>query len=325
MPEVSLDQPIVLDLLDTKSPALSATSDMPVIETKPDATPAKEAVPAPTEEVEAPAAADEAKTDEQSADIKQPESTSASDDADPKKPAKGVQKRLDELVAQREEAKRQVEAERAEKLRLMAMLEARDTPKKAEPDVTEPVKPRREDYADPEHYTEAFVNYAAEFATWKVTREFEAKQRVEHEARQQASIVEQQEAVRKTYAGRVEKFKEEHADYTAVAESPDVKISIPMAHAITASDNGPQLAYHLGKNPAEADRIASLPPAMQLMELGKLEAKLTAKPVIPVSAAPAPIKPITPAKGSTDTPLEELSMEAYAAARKKQQADARRH
>ncbi len=324
MPEVSLDQPIVLDLLDTKSPALSATSDMPVIETKPDATPAKEAS-APTEEVEAPAAPDKGTTDEQSADIKQPESTSASDEDEPKKQSKGVQKRLDELVQQREEAKRQVEAERAEKLRLMAMLEARDTPKQAEPDATEPVKPRREDYADPEHYTEAYVNYAAEFATWKVTREFEAKQRVEQEARQQASIAEQQETVRTAYAGRVEKFKESHPDYDAVARADDVKISIPVAHAIVSSDNGPQLAYHLGKNPAEADRIASLPPAMQLMELGKLEARLTAPTAKPVSAAPAPIKPITPAKGSPDTPLEELSMEQYAAARKKQQADARRH
>jgi hypothetical protein len=32
-------KPITLDLLDTKAPALSATSDMPVIETKPDASP----------------------------------------------------------------------------------------------------------------------------------------------------------------------------------------------------------------------------------------------------------------------------------------------
>jgi hypothetical protein len=47
-----------------------------------------------------------------------------------------------------------------------------------------------------------------------------------------------------------------------------------MAEAITESSVGPQVAYELGKNPAEAARIASLPPMRQIAEIGQLEARL---------------------------------------------------
>jgi hypothetical protein len=66
-----------------------------------------------------------------------------------------------------------------------------------------------------------------------------------------------------------------------------------MAATIQESDMGPDIAYYLGKNTAEADRIARLSPFLQAKELGKLEAKLAATVTPPKpSAAPAPISPI---------------------------------
>jgi len=70
MPDVVIEKPITLDLLPQKAPALSATSDIPVIETKPDASPdpnpaaekPKAEVPPTTDKVE-PAAPEKAKPD----------------------------------------------------------------------------------------------------------------------------------------------------------------------------------------------------------------------------------------------------------------------
>jgi hypothetical protein len=51
-----------------------------------------------------------------------------------------------------------------------------------------------------------------------------------------------------------------------------------MAETIKSSDIGPDLAYWLGSNPKEADRISRLSPLLQAREIGKIEAKITADP-----------------------------------------------
>ena len=322
MPDVSIESPITLDLLDTSAPALSATSDMPQVETKPDSVAAamgKESKPAKAEDDVKPAAADEAKTvEDESADLEkdgEPESTSASDE--PKK-AKGVQKRLDELTKQREEAKREAEMERAEKNRILALLEER---KAAPAPENQPAKPNRSEYDSDDAYADAQITYAGEYAAWKVKAEFAAQQKEMQEKQQRDYIESENRKIHTRYAERAEKAKEKYSDYQSVAESPDVHISIPMAHAIAHSEQGPEIAYFLGKNPTEAERIAKLSPPVQLMELGLILGKLNKPPEAkPVSAAPAPIKPI---KGSGDTAQkspDEMSMEEYAAMRRKQMA-----
>ena len=78
-----------------------------------------------------------------------------------------------------------------------------------------------------------------------------------------------------------------------------------MAETIRASDIGPEIAYHLGSNPKEAERIARLSPYLQAKEIGRIEAKLAdAPPVKKTSSAPAPIRPVTArasTSGVTDT------------------------
>jgi hypothetical protein len=67
-----------------------------------------------------------------------------------------------------------------------------------------------------------------------------------------------------------------------------------MAETIKASDLGPDLAYWLGSNPKEADRISRLSPLAQAKEIGKIEAKLSNDPPVKrTTSAPAPISPVT--------------------------------
>jgi hypothetical protein len=47
-----------------------------------------------------------------------------------------------------------------------------------------------------------------------------------------------------------------------------------MAEVIADSEDGPAVAYYLGKNPEAAAAIAQLPPSAAARELGKLEARL---------------------------------------------------
>ena len=73
-----------------------------------------------------------------------------------------------------------------------------------------------------------------------------------------------------------------------------------MAETIRESDLGPELAYHLGTNPKEAERISKLAPFLQAKEIGRIEAKLAdAPPVKKTSSAPAPISPVSARKSSS--------------------------
>jgi hypothetical protein len=121
------------------------------------------------------------------------------------------------------------------------------------------------------------------------------------QARQNAELLE-------TYHDREEDARAKYDDFEQVAYNPRLTVTDAMAQAIQAADNGPDIAYHLGSNPKEAERIARLSPLLQAREIGKIEAKLdSAPPVIKqTTRAPQPINPVAsrgsnaPAYDTTD-------------------------
>jgi len=120
------------------------------------------------------------------------------------------------------------------------------------------------------------------------------------EARQQSAILE-------TYHEKEEEARSKYDDFEQVAYNPKLPITNVMAQTIQASDIGPEVAYYLGANPKEADRISRLAPFVQAKEIGRIEAKLaTDPPVKRTTSAPAPISPVTarstgsPAYDTTD-------------------------
>jgi hypothetical protein len=100
-----------------------------------------------------------------------------------------------------------------------------------------------------------------------------------------------------------------------------------MAETIKASDIGPDLAYWLGSNPKEADRISRLSPLLQAREIGKIEAKLSFDPPKKkTTSAPEPIRPVgarTANPGVIDTTdpraTQTLSTSDWIAAERKRQ------
>jgi len=104
----------------------------------------------------------------------------------------------------------------------------------------------------------------------------------------------QQSAILESYHDKEEEARTKYDDFEQVAYNPNLPITDVMAQTIQASDIGPDMAYHLGANPKEAERISRLSPFLQAKEIGKLEAKLAAEPPTKkTSSAPTPISPVT--------------------------------
>jgi hypothetical protein len=123
----------------------------------------------------------------------------------------------------------------------------------------------------------------------------------------QREAAKQQSQVLESYHEKEEEARSKYEDFEQVAYNPKLPITNVMAEAIQSSEIGPELAYHLGTNPKEAERISKLTPLGQAKEIGRIEAKLAASPPVKrTSSAPAPISPVTarstgsPAYDTTD-------------------------
>lgn len=128
----------------------------------------------------------------------------------------------------------------------------------------------------------------------------EADKLVQHREAQK-----QQAEIMESYHDKEDEVRAKYDDFDQVAYNPKLPITDVMAETIRASEIGPELAYHLGSNPKEADRIAKLTPFLQAKEIGRIEAKLVAEPPVKkTSSAPDPIRPVTARatnSGVTDT------------------------
>lgn len=244
--------------------------------------------------VETPAAPEAEKAGEVE---KKAESTPATGDTPAERPKKsgGFQKRIDRLTRQVYEQQAQIQ-----------LLSVGKTP----PDDKEP---RRDDFEDLESFNRALAKHIAT-QTVKETIESEKKTQREATARQdQAKRAE-------TWENHVEGVSDKYDDGADVVEHfmQGVELSNIALEAIIESDLGGELAYFLGKNEKEAERISKLNPARQASEIGKLEAKLASQPTKKASSAPAPINPVS-GKGGGDAGLsDELSTSEWIKRRSKE-------
>lgn len=133
---------------------------------------------------------------------------------------------------------------------------------------------------------------------------------------------------RSAFATRESSFAKNVEDYHEVAHNAALPITAAMAEVIAESEEGPALAYYLGKNLDKADEIARLSPLVAARELGRLEMKLVSereKAQAPkVSKAPPPAPKL---EGSGDSALEkepsQMTDTEYAKWRKRQIAQRR--
>jgi hypothetical protein len=113
------------------------------------------------------------------------------------------------------------------------------------------------------------------------------------ELRRQSEVVEQ-------YHEREESARAKYDDFDQVAYNPQLRITQTMAQTIQLSEMGADVAYYLGTNPKEAERIAKLQPFLQAKEIGKIEVQIASNPPIKkTSSAPAPFTPVSTGGGTS--------------------------
>jgi hypothetical protein len=103
-----------------------------------------------------------------------------------------------------------------------------------------------------------------------------------------------QSQVLESYHDLEEEARSKYDDFEQVAYNPKLTITTSMAETIQSSDIGPELAYYLGSNPKDAERISRMSPLGQAREIGRIEAKLVSEPPTKrTTSAPQPISPVT--------------------------------
>jgi len=111
---------------------------------------------------------------------------------------------------------------------------------------------------------------------------------------------------------RVEAAREVIKDIDVVLNDPSLPVSDVGARFIAESEKGPQVAYFLAQNRAEAARIASLDPLTQAFELGRIEQRINAAPSARrVSQAPAPVPRVTGGANAGAKDPSQMSMAEY--------------
>jgi len=206
-----------------------------------------------------------------------------------------LEKRFSELT------KRAKQAE-AEKQALEARLQELEGRQAPAPVQVDPVseKPQASQFNDAFEYAEALAEWSAEKALEQ--RDIQEQQR---------KVDEQRNEVIKSWSAKLEAAKADLPDFDDMVASSNVQVRDEVRDAILESDVGPQILYHLASDDDYANKLAAMPTNKALKELGKLEVQFERKeaPIeksepVARSKAPAPIKPITAGKGTSDVLID---------------------
>lgn len=214
----------------------------------------------------------------------------------------GVQKRIDELTRKAHEAEREAAF-------------WREQAAKSQAPSTDATKPARDDFATDDDYFEALADWKAEQKVGEFRKQQQAEALNKAEQTQTATRFE-------LYQERVAASLEAIPDYAEVVGASDVPAAPHVLESILDSDSGPQLAYHLAKNPELAEQLNAMTPVQAAREIGRLEAQLAhpkteTTPPKRTTNAPAPITPVRGSNGQFTKSAEQMSdAEWYASQRK---------
>jgi hypothetical protein len=190
-----------------------------------------------------------------------------------------------------------------------------------------PVPPNIDDFDDIEDFNKADRAYIVAQAKYEIKQEFEQSQQQHSRQLTEAQTI-------KEFQKRLNAEAELDPEITTIASTFHIPghpnhmpLTLPMQDAIKESEVGPQLLRHFANNKPLVAKLAAMTPNQVLREIGRIEATIINKPppaVKHVSAAPEPVKPVTPS-GGPEPDDDTISMTEYLAREKaKRQARQRR-
>ena len=218
---------------------------------------------------------------------------------EPEKVPAWAQKRFDKMAAQRGQAER-----RAEYLEQQLMDKSRQPQQQPEtqqqPVFQEkpPVLPDRFDYDEDDKYRAAQTKYQDDLGNFIQGQ----NQRAQETLYQQVNQAKQQRSAQEFIENTKTTGSEKYDDFGQVAFIPK-----GMEGVFAQTQNAADIAYHLGNNQQDLQRIMQLPPAQAVFEIAKLDAKFSAAPAKKTTNAPNPITPVSGGGGSPSTDDDTLS------------------
>ena len=279
---------------------MSDTFEAPAPEPEVTATPADQGAPADTP---ADTAAAETDTDAKDAGAEQPE-----------KPRGGFQKRISELTEARRRAERDADHWREMATRAaqqpQAPQDAAPAAAQLPPDIAQwlGAEPKPGDFPagefDP-NFTRAAARYDA--------RVEQAKQELQ---RRQVTAQRQQAEFTTRVSSVVEEATKADPSLAEVLTDQSFPMPPRVVKELMDCEAPAAVLAFLGKNPAEAARIAALPsPSAVARALDRIETRLSAPPPVRTTNAPPP-PPVLRGRASAPADLSKMSMEQYAATRR---------
>jgi len=183
-----------------------------------------------------------------------------------------------EITYKLREAERQLEAER----KVSAELKEAQKIKK---------EPQEDDFDD-------FSQFQEKKTQWSTQKEQEMRQEITQKVQQEQWQAQQQRQAQENQAAYLKnreafaKDDDKFHDYEVAIDdavntwgAPEIQDLI-----LKAKEHGPMMVKHLGTHPEELSLIASSSPQERPYLIGRLQAKLEAKPVKKVSSAPDPVR-----------------------------------
>lgn len=245
-------------------------------------------------------------------DGEQPESGEESAE-DPERKKSSIQDRFSQLTQQRKEA--EARAQEAEQRVRDAEERLKFYESQYQQEQEEDPFPRLEDV----EYDESA--YQSKVAEWYQRQNARSAQQAFMEQQRTASELERQQAqkaARDVFKARADAFAAQYPDFYQTISNPSLQVNQTVARAALVSEHGPALAYHIAKNPDVAARLSSMSPELALMEIGRIEQKLTSPVAQKPSNAPPPAKPVG-SRAAVQKDPDKMTPEEYVAYRQKQQ------
>lgn len=198
------------------------------------------------------------------------------------KPTDDERRRKGGYLRKLEKAERQAEFWREEALRNRNGQEKKPDPVVDDKPPVKPVRPKMDDF--PIHKYEsaekAYAAYEEAKDKFEESRDEYYEKKLAWELRQNEAKTQQktvQQQIADDWATRVAEAKGKYSDFEQVAFSEDVPMSNAMMNAIVKHKLGAEIAYELGQNPDEAERIAKLEPVDAVMEIGVIGSRIANK------------------------------------------------
>jgi hypothetical protein len=245
------------------------------------------------------------------------ESEEVSESKEEKEP--WYKRRINELTRDKHEARRQ--AERLEKiLEQQEAILKQYAPQQTsqQPTLT---APNPEDYVggqfDP-RYMQDMMHYTRESAKAEA---IEAWKQEQQEVTQRQAVMEQQQRLETAEAAARAKYQDYDFVIESITSDPRLAQNATIRQALLGLDNGPEIAYTLGKNLDVAYEIANMNPIQAGMRLAEIVNRAPRR----TSNAPTPIRPIAATGGTpgNSKQLSEMSTAEYIAARNAEELAAR--